>query len=98
MWFYCDSVCFTLLQDTAELEQNVGVIMNSWSGTADLTDEPPFTANGTFLEHGDTQVLFALRMSATHHGLRVPLLGAIVTHCQDLDVAVVLLETQAVQC
>lgn len=95
--FWRDSVCFTLLQDTAELEQNVvGVITDLWS--VDLRAEPLLAADGTFLEHGDTQVLFALRMSAAHHGLRIPLLCAVVTHCQDLDLAVVLLETQAVHC
>lgn len=51
----------------------------------------------TFLQHGDAQVLLALRMSAAHHGLRSPLLCAVVvTHRQNLDLAVVLLESQAV--
>lgn len=80
-----------------ELEQNVvGVITDLWS--VDLTAEPLAAAAGTFLEHGDAQVLFALRMSAAHHGLRIPLLRAVVTHRQDLDLAVVLLETKAVHC
>lgn len=66
--------------------------------TADVTTEPAVNAHGTFLEHGDAQVLLALRMGAAHHGLRVPLLCAVVTHCQDLDLAIVLLETQAIHC
>lgn len=95
--FWRDSACFALLQDAAELEQNVvGVITDLWS--VDLTAAPLVAAGGTFLEHGDTQVLFALRVSAAHHGLRGPLLRAVVTHCQDLDLAVVLLEAQAVHC
>lgn len=95
--FWRDSACFTLLQDTAELEQNVvGVITDSWS--VDVAAEPLVAADGTFLEHGDAQVLFALRMGAAHHGLRGPLLRAVVPHGQDLDLAVVLLETQAVHC
>lgn len=56
-WFCCDSVCFTLLQDAAEQEQNaVGVKTAAWSGYGRCNGR----TDGTFLEHGDTQVLFAL--------------------------------------
>lgn len=93
MRFYCDSVCFTLLQDAAELAQDVvGVMTAWWSGYGRSNSRSP----RTFLEHGDTQILLALRMSAAHHGLRPPLLCAVVTNCQNLDLAVILLETQAV--
>lgn len=60
----------------------------------------PAEPAATFLQHGDAQVLLALRMGAAHHGLRSPLLRAVVvvTHRQNLDLAVVLLESQAVHC
>lgn len=53
-------------------------------------------ADRTFLEHGDAQVLFTLRMGAAHYGLGLALLRAVVTHRQDLDLTVVLLKSQAV--
>lgn len=73
----------------------VGVQTDSWSGYGRCDGR----TKGTFLEHGDAQVLLALRMGAAHHGLRCALFCAVVvTHCQNLDLAVVLLETQAVHC
>lgn len=87
--FWRDSASFALLQDA------VGVITARWS--ADVAAAPLAAAGGTFLQHGDAQVLFALRVRAAHHGLRgPPLLCAVVAHRQDLDLAVVLLEPQAV--
>lgn len=53
-------------------------------------------AGRTFLEHGDAQVLFTLRMGAAHYGLGLALLRTVVTHRQDLDLTVVLLKSQAV--
>lgn len=53
-------------------------------------------ADRTFLEHGDAQVLFTLRMGAAHYGLGLALLRAVVTHRQDLDRTVILLKSQAV--
>lgn len=49
------------------------------------------SSRATFLEHGDAQVLLALRLGAAHHRLGLALVRAAVTHRQDLDLPVILL-------
>lgn len=72
------------------VEQNaVGVNMDSSPCCCRCSDS-------TFLEHGDAQVLFTLGLSAAHDGLCLALLRRVVTHCQDLDLTIVLLGSQAI--
>lgn len=63
----------------------------SWTLT-----EPFLNTDSTFLEHGDTQILFTLWLSAAHDRLRLALLCGGVTHCQDLDLTIILLGSQAI--
>lgn len=51
----------------------------------------------TFLQHGDAQILFTVRLSAAHDGLPLAFLSRGVAHRQDLDLAVVQLGGQAVK-
>lgn len=53
--------------------------------------------HSTFLQHGDAEVLLALRMSAAYRWLHLAVIGAAaVAHRQYLDLTVVLLEGQAI--
>ena len=79
-----------LYQYTVAMDQHVvGVNMDSQWCCCRCTDS-------TFLEHGHPQVLFTLRLSAAHDRLSLALLCAGVTHCQDLDLTIVLLGSQAI--
>ena len=74
----------------------VGVNKDPWFAIADAETERFSNADNTFLEHGDAQILFTLRLSAAHDRLGLALLRAAVTHCQDLDLTVILLGSQAI--
>lgn len=58
----------------------------------------PGDTDNTFFEHCDAQILFTLWLRAAHDGLALALLCGGVTHCQDLDLTVILLGSQSIDC
>lgn len=66
------------------------------SATADAATEAFSKADSTFFEHGDTQILFTLWLSAAHDRRGLAILCGGVTHSQDLDLTIILLGSWAV--